>query len=111
MIFIYLFVISIAGIILGIIIEHLRTKKTLLQILKSSCSIDSVKFEKQLETAKNTSYTFKKYIYSISHISVKKALSYHGLVVKKIKYSIRKKLHSDATNEIPSDFISQIKSD
>lgn len=110
MIFIYLFVISIVGIIVALIIEHKRTKKSLLQILKSSCSIDSVQFEKCLKGAQTKTITFKKYIYSITHISSKKALEYNEKAINKVKKVIRKKLHSDLKKESPSEFISTISS-
>ncbi|MCI5051167.1 MAG: hypothetical protein MRY57_02570 [Candidatus Pacebacteria bacterium] len=110
MIFIYLFVIAIVGMLIAVLIERKRTKKSVLQILKSSCSIDSVQFEKRLDSLQTGSNTFKKYLYSITHVSAKKAVRYNELAVKKIKYLVRKKLHSDTIKETPSEFISQIHS-
>lgn len=110
MIFIYLFIISIVGIIVAFTIEHKKTKKSLLQILKTSCSIDSVQFERQLDTAQQKTYTLKKYIYSITHISSKKAFECKSIVIKKIKFFIRKRLHSDKKDVAPSEFISKISS-
>jgi hypothetical protein len=108
--FIYLFVISIIGIVVAITVERKRTQKTLLQILKSSCSIDSVQFEKHVSAAQIKTNTFKKYVHSISRISSKKAFEYNNLALKKIKYFIRKKLHPDTKKEMPSEFISKINS-
>lgn len=110
MIFTYLFIISIVGIIILLALEHKKTKKTLLQILKSSCSIDSVKFEKHLGDVQQKTYTFKKNIYSMTHFSFKKVIEYNEIILKKLKYHIRKKLHSDKTEKVPSEFIIKISS-
>lgn len=110
MIFIYLLAISVFGIILALIIEHKKTKKSLLQILKSSCTIDSVQFEKDLDISRKHTNTFKKYVYSITHISTQKAAAHQEILFKKIKFFIRKRLHSNEKKESPSEYITKIRS-
>jgi hypothetical protein len=111
MIFIYLFVLSTIGITIVLIIERKRTPKNLLQIIKSSCSIDSVRFEKQLRISQITSRTIRKYLYYFFRTCLKKVREYVTQAVNKLKLVIRKRLHSDITNKTPSDFISKIKKD
>lgn len=109
MIFLYLFIASL--VILGIIayFEHKRTGKNLLQIIKSSCSIDSVVFEHSLKKTHKRTESFKKYIYSIGHISSKKALVFSELQATKIKRAIRKRLQEESVQKEPSSHISHIK--
>ena len=108
--FIYLFIISIAGILIALRIEHKKTQKTLLQILKSSCTIDSVQFEKYVSALQVNTNTFKKYAYSISQITLQKVLEYKNLTLKKVRYFIRKKLQPHIKKEIPSEFMVKINS-
>lgn len=110
MIFIYLLAISVFGIILVLVIEHKKTKKSLLQILKSSCTIDSVQFEKDLDVSRKHTNTFKKYVYSMTHISAQKAAEYHTILFKNIKFFIRRRLHSAEKKESPSEYITKIHS-
>jgi len=106
--FIYLFIISMVGIVMITIFERKKTKKNVLQILKSSCSIDSVQFEKYVNAAQIKTKVLKKYIYVISRITLKKVIEYSNLIINKIKYIIRKKLHTDTKKNMSSEFISKI---
>ncbi len=109
MIFLYLLGIADIGISILLFLEHKKTKKNLLQIIKRSCSIDSVRFEKHLRFTQLTSINFKKYVYNLFHSLLKKIMKYGKLLINKLKYFIRKKLNSDTHKEKPSSFITQIK--
>ncbi|MFT7327878.1 MAG: hypothetical protein ACI870_000049 [Crocinitomicaceae bacterium] len=109
MIFVYLLGIAVSGTGVLLFLEHKKTKSNLLQIIKRSCNIDSVRFEKRLSNAQTKSINLKKYVSALTHISLKKALDYSQLPVNKLKYFIRMKLHSDTYKEKPSSFITKIK--
>lgn len=111
MIFLYLLIIAVLGIGILLFLEHKKTKKGLLQIIKRSCSIDSIQFEKRLDRTKIVSNTFKKNTYLLILTNFKKILRYFELRINTLKSGIRKKLHSDTQAEKPSEFIIKIKTD
>ncbi len=109
MIFIYILIIASVGILVLLFIEQYKTKKTLLQIVKNWCNIDSVLFEEKLE---NT----KKYIVKTTHDffifikkKVMKIVNYVYLCGSKIKSFVRKTLHPQQDKQYSSEFINKMK--
>lgn len=110
MAFTYLFGIAVLGIGILLFIEHKKTHSNLLQIIQRSCTIDSVRFEKNVDYIQNFSMKIKESVYNTTRKSFKKVITLIQIPFKKLKYFIRKRFHSDTNIETPSEFISKISS-
>lgn len=109
MLFIYLAIISIIGITIIVLVERKKSNRSLLQILKKLCSIDSIRFEKELEKAHRYSLKSRIKMNSFWKINFSKMLSYTTLKGGRIRCFIRKKLHPETETLETSRYIKDIK--
>lgn len=109
MIFIYILIGALVGITIVLGIEHSLSQKSLLQIVKNWCNIDSVLFEGNLKKThiyivdihRTIRYLFKKNLNKITSYSNQQGRLFRSL--------IRKKLHPKKNKQNSSHFIKKMK--
>lgn len=105
MIFVYSLIIAFIGISILVFIEKKKTQKSVLQIIKNWCSIDSIQFEKNLIQHKGQIKRIKKSAGNLGY-KVTTVTARHG---KNMRKSIRKKLDSHHLPKKSSVFIEDLK--
>jgi len=105
------YILIITSVIFGsiLLIHRFKSEKTLLQIWKELCSIDSVRFNEHLKKSKNNGFTFKKYIAKIGKQNFEKASLFSEIQGQKFRNFVRKKLHTKDISVETSSFIKKIK--
>lgn len=111
MIFIYLSFITALGLGVLLVQEQKNTKLSFLQILKRSCSIDSVQFESYLKQSKNDLLQVKKQAKISKTNIVQKLSKYYFSHLNFLKKCIRKRLHPETDKIAESAFIVEIQKD
>jgi len=112
MLFIYLLAISLVAMAIITVIDYGNSKKTLLQNIKKSCSIDSVQFENTLRYLNRLRYAI--YTKSLSFVTklVKNIeIMFDYYFVSKAIHYIRRKFHPEAKREKASVYIEKMKED